>query len=360
MAERTAKFTLNGFVAARTAEAGQRTVDALQKISMTIIEAYKAANESAYSRDQKMSGLQKVVNLLPELEWLEKFTADEAQFCKVPQERLKLTEAYKDIAGKVNLLKQEFRILRQSGENFPLCFNTILQLLDVMTGFMQTGHGAGVANAQDMAKGVIQEADGLLNCEYANVLVNAAKQTSVRFNEAVAACQSLINTQDEDERGPLQSMLDSCDDRGRAALQDLILKTKAVFQGQGSKDAQKQAHGAFVAVLKEIHAIEERIKANYNSAFDVSEARRRLQLQASGADASKDTRMAGDLLQAAKDMAAALGAMHASLDKPPEKVPVPKLAMFEPESKRSAKGDLIVASQKLEQALGGVTRALDK
>lgn len=46
---------------------------------------------------------------------------------------------YKKIAAKVNTLRQEFRILRQSGENFPLVFSTILEILDNMTGFMQTG-----------------------------------------------------------------------------------------------------------------------------------------------------------------------------------------------------------------------------
>jgi len=357
--ERTAKFQLQGFVAARTQEAGQKTANAIAQICKVIMEAYRVANEVSYSRDEKIAAVRKAADLLPDLEWLVEFTRDEAQNCKVPTQRLQLTEKHTDVSSKVNTLKNEFRTLRQTVDNFPKVFDLVLAVLEIMTGFMETGHGAGVANAGDMGKAAIAEANSLGAVEYVNVLVVQAKQANTRVNEFIDAVHSLVQIQDSPMKEQLNAELAAAEDNARAHLQDLILKTKAVFTSGGSKNAQAEANTKLVSALKQVQTVLDKIHAKYSNSFDVSEERRRqaLQMGVTQPDSSKVT---GDLLEAARAMAEAMSKMNSIMDVPEEpKYKGPMLAAFVPQEK-SAKGDLIKAAQNVQGALTGLNKAIDK
>lgn len=54
-----ATFTLEGVIAARSPENGQRTHDAIQHICSTIIEAYRNANDGTTSLSEKQAAILK-------------------------------------------------------------------------------------------------------------------------------------------------------------------------------------------------------------------------------------------------------------------------------------------------------------
>jgi hypothetical protein len=359
--DRTAKYQLQGFIAARTAEAGQKTANAISRICKVIMEAYRVANEVQYSRDEKVASVRQAADLLPDLEWLVEFTRDEAQNCKVPTQRLQLTEKHTVVYSKVNLLKQEFRTLRQSIENFPTVFDLVLAVLDTMTGFMESGTGAGVANAGDVGKAAAAEAQALASVEFVNVLVTQAKQTSTRINEFIQSVENLISIQDSPLKEQLTAELNVADNSVRTALQDLIMKTKNVFTGAGTKDAQARAATALTNELKKVQAVLDKIQANYSNSFDVVDQRRKAALQMGMPVVEEpNNKFTGDLLAAARAMAEAMSKMNNIMDVPEEpKYRGPVLAAIIPEQ-RSAKGDLIIAAQNMHGAMSNMTTKLQQ
>jgi hypothetical protein len=82
---RGATFTLEGVIAARTPESGQRTHDAISHVCDVIISAYRSANDSDKNTDDKKREILKVVELEGDLDWLATFVQDETQNCRFAQ-----------------------------------------------------------------------------------------------------------------------------------------------------------------------------------------------------------------------------------------------------------------------------------
>lgn len=89
---RGATFTLEGVIAARTPESGQRTHEAITHICDVIIAAYRSANDSSKTTEDKKREILKVVTLESDLDWLATFVQDETQNCRFPQHTETLTK----------------------------------------------------------------------------------------------------------------------------------------------------------------------------------------------------------------------------------------------------------------------------
>jgi soluble cytochrome b562 len=361
--EKTAHFTLFANIAARTPEEGEKTARALTKIVSVIMEAYRIVVDSGTNHQQKLEAIGIVCNLLPELEWLEKFTKSQADLCKIPEEQLKLKRAHQTVAQTVNDLKQRFRTVRNNVDEYKTVFRDLLGLLDTTKSFMEQGHDAEVAKSMEKGDVAVSEIGNILNCEYAKLLVPTAKAAAQRINEFFDGARAMVEAAGA-SGSSFSAKVDNFQNQANDALSELLVASRTVFQSgdtPGSKLAQKQSHDKLKRVLIETRRLLETLKSNYSSSFDESESARRPVVQIAQPDVEDLRRNPGDLLEAAKRMCKALGDMNLTLDGPddPALPYVPKsLLVSEDTEDMSSKKSLIEAAEEVQRALGGLNVAL--
>jgi len=271
---RQASFMLAGVVAAKTPEAGQRTHDAVKNICESIMHAYEVANDSNKSRQDKIKAIQAVADLGPQLDWILSFTKEEADWCRFPDKRNEMLTIHETLQGQVNVLRNSFRGLRVDIERFGDVFDTLLALLEETTAFLRLGHGAECARVKDSLDNAYAEAKHLAHCELASLLVDQAKLTSTRTNDAWKAVDSLVKIQ-PGLNDALVPRVDQVDTLLRKALPELIMRARDAVTGKAAAQnpALVKAHGQVTACLDELARILALVSANYVNQFDESATR---------------------------------------------------------------------------------------
>eukprot|EP01127_Copromyxa_protea_P013297 TRINITY_DN3567_c0_g1_i1.p1 TRINITY_DN3567_c0_g1~~TRINITY_DN3567_c0_g1_i1.p1 ORF type:complete len:426 (-),score=111.69 TRINITY_DN3567_c0_g1_i1:57-1334(-) len=267
-----AKFTLEGVIAARSPESGQRTHDSVTRICETIIGAYRTANGDA-SAEEKRAGILKVRELTPELEWLVTFTDDETRACRFPSQASTMKKINDLMASQVNTLKADFQVLATKLDVFHQIFDVMLALLEQVTEFLKAGHGVEVLNVIEQGKNAYAECSNLLNIEVASILVPQSKLVKDRAEDFLKKCKNLVNIQEGTNKS-LKDRVDNVELLLQAAIPNFILKSRDHLINLGQphhgavKEEQIEAHKSVVACLDEIGRILERVKAKYANAFD--------------------------------------------------------------------------------------------
>jgi len=268
---RQARFTLSGVIAAKTPESGKKTHDALQKICSTIIDSYRIANDGVKSTSEKRVAITSVTKLVPELDWLVKFTYQETDFCKwFDQIYPKLQNLSKTIENEAKLLKADFVTLEEEVSNFPDVFDNLLQLLNNMTEFLKLCHAAEVCRVVDFGKAAYNEANNLLNLEVKSNFPTQAQLLSLKTSEYQKATTNLVKIQ-EGANDDLQVRVDNAEQILKQVIPSFIIASKEYFLSYHDpqlKENHKHAHSDVISCLDEFTKIVDRIKVKYTNTFD--------------------------------------------------------------------------------------------
>jgi len=279
---KSATFSLEGVIAARTPEAGQRTHDAIQHICEVIIEAYRCANDSSNTIQQKQEAIFAVARLSPDLDALVQFTQDEAAHCKYAQ-AAQMNKIAQHVASQVNMLKSDFAMLRTKLEVFNQVFDVMLAVLEQMTDFFKQGHGAEVMHVIDQGKNAYAECNNLLHIEVPSLLVPQGKLVKDRAEDFLKKCENLVRIQ-EGANQSLQDKIENCGVLMKGSIPEFIVKSRdhLVNMGQpshaGCKQAQQAAYNSVISCLDEINRVLDRIKVKYINAFDEDPLKARKEL----------------------------------------------------------------------------------
>jgi len=279
---KSATFSLEGVIAARTPEAGQRTHDAIQHICEVIIEAYRCANDSSNTIQQKQEAIFAVARLSPDLDALVQFTQDEAAHCKYAQ-AAQMNKIAQHVASQVNMLKSDFAMLRTKLEVFNQVFDVMLAVLEQMTDFFKQGHGAEVMHVIDQGKNAYAECNNLLHIEVPSLLVPQGKLVKDRAEDFLKKCENLVRIQ-EGANQSLQDKIENCGVLMKGSIPEFIVKSRdhLVKMGQpshaGCKQAQQAAYNSVISCLDEINRVLDRIKVKYINAFDEDPLKARKEL----------------------------------------------------------------------------------
>jgi len=268
---RQARFTLTGVIAASNEDSAKKTHEALQKICTTIVDSYRVANDGVKSAADKRTAIVSVTKLIPELDWLAKFSRQETDFCKYYEQIYpKLQQLAKTVQNEVKILKADFGRLEVEIDSFPDVFDNLLQLLNHMTEFLKLCHAAEVCRAVDFGKAAYNEAYNLLHLEVKSNFVPQAQLLSQRSLEYQGATSNLVKIQ-EGTNDDLHVRASNAELILKQVIPKYILESKEYFLSNNNsqyKEAQKHAYDDVISCLDEFSKIVDRIKVKYTNTFD--------------------------------------------------------------------------------------------
>jgi hypothetical protein len=268
---RQARFTLTGVIAASNEDSAKKTHEALQKICTTIVDSYRVANDGVKSAADKRTAIVSVTKLIPELDWLAKFSRQETDFCKYYEQIYpKLQQLAKTVQNEVKILKADFGRLEVEMDSFPDVFDNLLQLLNHMTEFLKLCHAAEVCRAVDFGKAAYNEAYNLLHLEVKSNFVPQAQLLSQRSLEYQGATSNLVKIQ-EGTNDDLHVRASNAELILKQVIPKYILESKEYFLSNNNsqyKEAQKHAYDDVISCLDEFSKIVDRIKVKYTNTFD--------------------------------------------------------------------------------------------
>jgi len=137
------------------------------------------------------------------------------------------------------------------------------------------GHGSEQTRVGDAVDNAFAETNHLAHCELLSLLVDQAKLTSTRVNDAWKAIDQLVKIQPGLNEA-LVPRVDNVDHLLRSSLPELIMRVKDVLVQGATPDraaAVERAHQQIKSCLEELRRILALVTANYVNQFEESATR---------------------------------------------------------------------------------------